>query len=80
MIVVDISQIVRLVANKLNVKCYAVSNFTWVEIYEKLGLKNIIIKEFINAYKHVNEFIGYSLRLPSIHRFGKSIGAGFISR
>ena len=80
MIVTDISPIGPLVANKLNVKCYAISNFTWVEIYEKLRLNNRIIKEFINAYKHVDEFIEYSLRLPSIHRFGKSIGVGFISR
>lgn len=80
MIVTDISPIGPLVANKLKVKCYAVSNFTWVEIYEKLGLSNRIIKEFINAYKQVDEFIEYSLRLPSIHRFGKSIGVGFISR
>lgn len=80
MIVTDISPIGPLVANKLNVKCYAVSNFTWVEIYEKLGLTNRIIKEFINAYKHIDEFIEYSLRLPSFHRFGKPIGVGFISR
>lgn len=80
MIVTDISPIGALVANRLDVKCYAVSNFTWVELYEKLGLNNRIIKEFINAYKHIDEFIEYSLRLHSIHRFGKSIGVGLISR
>jgi uncharacterized protein (TIGR00661 family) len=80
MIVTDISPIGALVAKKLNIKCYAISNFTWVELYKKLGVNERIIDEFISAYKNIDEFIEYSLRLPSIHRFGKSVGVGLISR
>lgn len=63
-IVSDISPIGVLVGHKLQLPVILITNFTWVEQYEYIGIDESIIDEYRQAYSYVNKFIKYDLCLP----------------
>lgn len=63
-IVSDISPIGTLVGNKLNLPVILITNFTWVEQYEYIGIEKHIIDKYRQAYSYVTKFIKYDLCLP----------------
>lgn len=63
-IVSDISPIGCLVGHKLQLPVVLISNFTWVEQYEYIGIDEVIIDKFRRAYSYVTKFIKYDLCLP----------------
>lgn len=63
-IVSDISPIGTLVGNKLQLPVVLITNFTWVEQYEYIGIDESIINKYIQAYSYVTKFIKYDLCLP----------------
>ena len=80
-IVTDISPIGCLVGKKLKLKTILISNFTWVDQYEFLGINKSIISKFREAYSYVDKLIKYDLSLPMDSIKPKSIeNAGFICR
>ncbi|RDY27436.1 hypothetical protein CHL78_009485 [Romboutsia weinsteinii] len=80
-VVNDISPIGCIVGNKLNLPNIFVSNFSWVEQYEHLGIDNRIISKFKKAYSYVDKFIRYDLCLPMSSIDADEIyEAGFVCR
>ena len=63
-IVSDISPIGTLVGNKLQLPVLLITNFTWVEQYEYIGIDESIIDKYRQAYSYVTKFIKYNLCLP----------------
>ena len=63
-IVSDISPIGTLVGNKLKLPVVLITNFTWVEQYEYIGIDESIIDKYRQAYSYVTKFIKYDLCLP----------------
>ena len=63
-IVSDISPIGILVGNKLQLPVVLITNFTWVEQYEYIGIDESIIDKYRQAYSYVTKFIKYDLCLP----------------
>ena len=62
-IVSDISPIGTLVGNKLKLPVVLITNFTWVEQYEYIGIDESIIDKYRQAYSYVTKFIKYDLCL-----------------
>lgn len=62
-IVCDISSIGCIVGKKLNLPVTFISNFTWIEQYEHLGIDENIINKFRVSYSCINKFIQYDLCL-----------------
>ncbi|AGY82826.1 glycosyltransferase [Carnobacterium inhibens] len=79
-IVSDISPIGALVGKKLKAKNIGISNFTWVEQYESLGIDKDIIEEFKIAYSNFDYFIEYPLALPMDNLNIPKKSIGFITR
>lgn len=63
-IVSDISPIGTLVGNKLQLPVVLITNFTWVEQYEYIGIDESIIDKYRQAYSYVTKLIKYDLCLP----------------
>ena len=63
-VVSDISPIGTLVGNKLQLPVVLITNFTWVEQYEYIGIDESIIDKYRQAYSYVTKFIKYDLCLP----------------
>lgn len=63
-IVSDISPIGTLVGNKLQRPVVLITNFTWVEQYEYIGIDESITAKYRQAYSYVTKFIKYDLCLP----------------
>lgn len=62
-IITDISIIGCLVGNKLSLSVVLISNFTWVEQYEFIGIEESIVEKFRQAYSYVTKLIKYNLFL-----------------
>ena len=62
-IVSDISPIGTLVGNKLKLPVVLITNFTWVEQYEYIGIDESIIDKYRQAYSYITKFIKYDLCL-----------------
>lgn len=63
-IVSDISPIGALIGHKLQLPVVLITNFTWVEQYEYIGIDESIIDKYRQAYSYVTKFIKYDLCLP----------------
>lgn len=63
-IISDISPLGSIVGHKLNLPVVLISNFTWVEQYEYIGIDESIIDKYRQAYSYVTKFIKYDLCLP----------------
>lgn len=63
-IVSDISPIGTLVGYKLQLPVVLITNFTWVEQYEYIGIDKSIIDKYRQAYSYVTKFIKYDLCSP----------------
>lgn len=63
-IVSDISPIGTLVGHKLQLPVVLITNFTWIEQYEYIGIDESIIDKYRQAYSYVTKFIKYDLCLP----------------
>ena len=63
-IVSDISPIGTLVGHKLHLPVVLITNFTWVEQYEYIGIDESIIDKYRQSYSYVTKFIKYDLCLP----------------
>ena len=63
-IVSDISPIGALVGYKLHLPVVLITNFTWVEQYEYIGIDESIIDKYRQVYSYVTKFIKYDLCLP----------------
>ena len=63
-IVSDISPIGTLVVCKLQLPVVLITNFTWIEQYEYIGIDESIIDKYRQAYSYVTKFIKYDLFLP----------------
>lgn len=80
-IVSDISPIGCLVGNKLNLPVTFISNFTWIEQYEHLGIDENIINKFRKAYSYINKFIQYDLCLAKDYISTNEVyNGGFVCR
>lgn len=79
-VISDISPIGALTADKLGVRSIGISNFTWVEQYESLGLDPDIIRKYIEAYSKLDCFVEYELSLPMKSLKVPRLKTGFISR
>lgn len=60
-IVSDISPIGALLGNKLQSPIVLITNFTWVEQYEYIGIEQSIINKYRQAYSYITKFIKYDL-------------------
>ena len=63
-IVSDISPIGTLVGHKLYLPVVLITNFTWIEQYEYIGIDESIVDKYRQAYSYVNKFIKYDLCSP----------------
>ena len=63
-IVSDISPIGTLVGDKLQLPVVLITNFTWIEQYEHIGIDESIIDKYRQSYSYVTKFIKYDLCLP----------------
>lgn len=80
-IVCDISPIGCLVGNKLNLPVTFISNFTWIEQYEHLGIDKNLINKFRLAYSYINRFIQYDLCLAKDYISTNEVyNGGFVCR
>jgi hypothetical protein len=79
-IVSDISSIGPLVAYVLGCECYAVSNFTWKDQYEKLGILKDIIDRFSEANDSITHYIRYALSFGDVINGCKVSNVEFTSR
>ena len=80
-IVSDISPIGCLVGNKLNLPVTFISNFTWIEQYEHLGIDEALINKFRTAYSCINKFIQYDLCLAKDYiSINEVYNGGFVCR
>ncbi len=80
LIVSDISPLAFLVGDKLKINSIGISNFTWIDQYEYLGIDSRIIQKFRDAYSRCASFIKlpFSLGIKGIECF--SMKAGYLSR
>lgn len=79
-VICDISPIGVLVGKKLGVETIGISNFTWVEQYEKLDIDQQITEKFREVYAKLDRFIEYELALPMETLKVPRSRIGFISR
>lgn len=80
-IVCDISPIGCLVGKKLNLPTTFISNFTWIEQYEHLGIDEDLINKFRTAYSNINKFIQYDLCLAKDYINSNEVyDGGFVCR
>ena len=80
-IVSDISPIGCLIGNKLNIPVTFISNFTWIEQYEHLGIDEAIINKFRTAYSYISKFIQYDLCLAKGYISTNEVyNGGFVCR
>ncbi|SFH87628.1 glycosyltransferase [Pisciglobus halotolerans] len=79
-IINDVSPIGALVGKKLKIKTIGISNFTWVEQYEFLGVRESIIEAFKDAYSNLDIFMTYPLALPMTEMKVPSKKIDFITR
>lgn len=79
-IVTDISPIGPLVSEYLGCECYAISNFTWRDQYERLEISNDIIGRFAEAYDSITHYVKYALAFGDITNGCKVSNVGFVSR
>lgn len=80
-IVCDISPIGCLVGKKLNLPTTFISNFTWIEQYEHLGIDEDLINKFRTAYSNINKFIQYDLCLAKDYINANEVySGGFVCR
>lgn len=80
-IVSDISPIGTLVGNKLQLPVILITNFTWVEQYEYIGIDESIINKYRQAYSDITKFIKYDLCSPINSVNCKDINeVGFVCR
>lgn len=79
-VVTDISPIGALVANKLNIKSYGISNFSWVEQYENLNIDGFIVDKFRYTYGMLQNFIEYKLSIHMNHGSLKKYEVGYVAR
>lgn len=80
-IISDISPIGCLVGKKLNIPVTFISNFTWIEQYEHLGIDENLINKFRIAYSYINKFIQYDLCLAKDYINANEIyNGGFVCR
>ena len=80
-IVSDISPIGCLVGKKINLPVTFISNFTWIEQYEHLGIDEALINKFRTAYSCINKFIQYDLCLAKDYINANEIyNGGFVCR
>lgn len=80
-IVSDISPIGTLVGNKLQLPVVLITNFTWVEQYEYIGIEQSIIDKYRQAYSYITKFIKYDLCSPINSVNCKDINeVGFVCR
>ena len=80
-IVSDISPIGTFVGNKLQLPVILITNFTWVEQYEYIGIDESIINKYRQAYSYVTKFIKYDLCSPINSVNCKDINeVGFVCR
>lgn len=63
-IVSDISPIGTLVGNKLQLPVVLITNFTWIDQYDYIGIDESIIDKYRQAYSYVTKFIKYDLCSP----------------
>ncbi len=63
-VVSDISVIGCMVGKELGLSNVFISNFSWVEQYEHIGLDDRFVSKFREAYSYVDKFIKYDLYLP----------------
>ena len=78
--ITDISPVGVMVAKKLQKKVIGISNFTWFNQYEHLGIEKSIVDAFKEVYKNLDLFISYSLNLDTSHMECQTDNAGFICR
>ena len=77
----DISPIGCIVGNKLNIPITFISNFTWIEQYEHLGIDENLINKFRVAYSYINKFIQYDLCLAKDYINANEVyNGGFVCR
>lgn len=80
-IIVDISPIGCIVAKKLNIPVTFISNFTWIEQYEHLGIDENLINKFRIAYSYIDKFIQYDLCLAKDYINANEVyNGGFVCR
>lgn len=80
-IVCDISPIGCLVGKKLNLPVTFITNFTWIEQYEHLGIDEALINKFRTAYSYINKFIQYDLCLAKDYINANEVyNGGFVCR
>ena len=80
-IVCDISPIGCLVGKKLNIPVTFISNFTWIEQYEHLGIDENLINKFRIAYSYIDKFIQYDLCLAKDYINANEVyNGGFVCR
>lgn len=80
-VISDISPIGCIVGKKLNLPTIFISNFSWIEQYEHIGINKDIIDKFRLAYSYIDKFIKYQLCLclDSIY-YKESYETGFVCR
>ncbi|MDW7674234.1 MAG: hypothetical protein SCK28_06845, partial [Bacillota bacterium] len=69
-----------LVADVLGCDCYAISNFTWKDQYERFEISKDIIKRFAEANESIAHYIRYALSFGDITNGCKVSNVGFICR
>jgi len=79
-VLVDISPIGFIVADKIKVPSIGISNFTWIDQYEYIGINEEVLKKFSEAYGLCNYFIRYDLSLPLAGINSDIYNTGLISR
>ena len=80
-IVSDISPIGTLVGDKLQLPVVLITNFTWIEQYEHIGIDESIINKYRQAYSYITKFIKYDLCSPINSVNCKDINeVGFVCR
>ena len=79
-VISDISAIGIQVGEQLDVRNIGISNFTWCEQYEFLGLSDTIIARFREVYAKLDLLIEYDLMLPAPKLTVPRKQIGFICR
>lgn len=79
-IVTDISPIGMLLGKRLGIKVEAISNFTWYNQYNFLGLNRSILAKFLDAEKLIDEFYLYPLGLDLSHLHCPKKEIDYVSR
>ena len=79
-VICDITPIGFLVGKELKAETIGISNFTWLDQYEALGINKEILEKLYEAYSYCDRFIEYSLALELTGINCKKEKSGFISR